>query len=129
MYKLKGVKLMPFGPSASDPANRQSLPHRLGNVCLVRILSGMNQCDLCRGRRACNRLKRVAFTCLNCFLVSLAAGGEDVVESFLLGPILLLIVSFALIVEHIQNGFEIAMGSVVNLHLPLAIELQRVKTI
>jgi hypothetical protein len=91
------------------------------------MLMGARRLNLRSVGEAHDQLRSVALTESNCILVSLAASGEDVVEIFLLGSILFLIVSFSLIIEHFDNRFEIAMGSLVYLHLAFAIELQRVK--
>ena len=64
-----------------------------------------------------------------CFLVSLTASCEDVVEALLISPILFLIVRFALFVEHFDDGFEFAMGSLVYLHPAFALEFQNLKAI
>ena len=52
---------------------------------------------------------------------------EDVIELLLLIPILCLIVSGPLIIEHFDDGFEIAMGYMVDLHLAFALEFQGLK--
>lgn len=52
---------------------------------------------------------------------------KDVVELFLLDSILFLIVSRALLVEHFDDSFEIAMGCVIDLHLAFALQFQRLQ--
>ena len=57
------------------------------------------------------------------------AGYEDVVEAFLFSPILFLIVSFSLLIEHFDDRLEVAMGSLVYLQLAFALEFQDLKTL
>lgn len=57
------------------------------------------------------------------------ASYEDIVETFLFSPIQLLIVGLSLLIEHLDNRFEVAMGSVVYLHLAFALEFEDLKTV
>jgi hypothetical protein len=52
---------------------------------------------------------------------------KDIVELLLLILVLFLIVSGTLLIEHFDNGLEVAMGYVVDLHLAFALELQGLK--
>jgi hypothetical protein len=58
----------------------------------------------------------------------LTASSEDVVEALLFISIMFAIMSFSLLIEHVDNRFEIAMGSLVYLHLTRALDFQNLKT-
>jgi len=74
--------------------------------CLPSLsVEGTKQFDLYNGADAHDHPRSTALRKSDWFLVSLAPGGEDVVEAFLLSPILFLIVSFPLLIEHLDNRF------------------------
>ena len=97
--------------------NRQSLPYELGNGCLPGMLE---RCVVTWAEQS--EYRAVAYNDTRTrHLASVTACHKNVVELFLLISNLFLLVGIALLIQHVCQRFAVAVGSLINLHLNLAL--------